>query len=172
MFYWVAAHDFTKRTDVLSKYLINGWQLSGALTLSSGRPTFATINIVSHLARDAQGNALTFPFFTLNGFGGDTRVPFWPVNAGRLDGVNKLDARLTKRLPISERVNLALSFEAFNVTNSPYNTNIGSGASHNAYAATNGVLAPSVGYGVGTASAGFPDGTNVRRAQVSLRLTF
>ena len=43
---------------------------------------------------------------------------------------------------------------------------------HNAYAATNGVLAPSVGYGVGTASAASPDGTNVRRAQVSLRFTF
>ena len=172
VFYWIASHDFTKRTDVLSKYLINGWQLSGALTLSTGRPTFATVNIVSHLQRDAAGNALTFPFFTLNGFGGDTRVPFWPPNAARLDGVNKLDARLTKRLPITERVNLSLNFEAFNVTNSPYDTNIGSGPAHNAYSATNGVLTPLAGYGVGTASAGYPDGTNVRRAQASLRLVF
>ncbi len=171
VFYWVAQHDFRKTNDAW-KYLLNGWQLSGALTLSSARPTFATVNIVSHLARDAQGNALTFPFFTLNGFGGDTRVPFWPANATRLDGVNKLDARLTKRFTFAERYDLALSFEAFNVTNTPYDTNIGSGTAHNAYAATNGVLAPTVGYGVGTASAGFPDGTNVRRAQVSARFSF
>lgn len=170
--YWVAAHDFSTGNGLVAKYLMNGWQLSGTLTFSSARPTFATINIVSHAARDDQGNALAFPFFTLNGFGGDTRVPFWQTNAGRLGGVNKLDARLTKRLPINDRFNLALNFEAFNVTNSPWDTNIGSGASHNAYAATNGVLNPVTGFGVGTASAASPDGTNVRRAQVSLRLTF
>src|SRR5262249_11518500 len=117
-------------------------------------------------------NALTFPFFTLNGFGGDTRVPFWPPNAARLDGVNKLDARITKLLPISERVRVALNFEAFNVTNTPYDTSIGSGSAHNAYSETNGVLTPLAAYRVGTASGGFPDGTNVRRAQVSLRVTF
>ena len=166
VFYWVAQHDFTKRSDAFSKYLINGWQLSGVTTLSSGRPTFATVFIVSQPA------GLTIPFFTMNGFGGDTRVPFWANNAARLDGVNKLDARITKLLPITERFKLALNFEAFNVTNTPYNTSIGSGASHTAYNATNGAIAPVAGYGVGTASAGFPDGTNVRRAQVSLRLTF
>ena len=107
-------------------------------------------------------------FFTLNGFGGDTRVPFWEVNAARLDGVDKVDARITKALPISERLKLTLNFEAFNVTNSPYNTNI----NHQAYIANLGVLTPSAGYGDGSVSAGYPDGTNVRRAQVSLRLVF
>jgi hypothetical protein len=163
---WVAKHDFTKRTDAFSKYVVNNWQLSGVTTLSSGRPTFATVFIVSHIA------GLQFPFFTMNGFGGDTRVPFWQPNAARLDPVMKLDARLTKSLPFSERYKLTLNFEAFNVTNTPYDTNIGSGSGHNAYNATNGVLTPLAAYGVGTQSAGFPDGTNVRRAQVSLRFTF
>jgi hypothetical protein len=163
---WVARHNFTRRTDAFSKYVLNHWQLSGVTTLASGRPTFATVFIVSHIA------GRQFPFFTLNGFGGDTRVPFWPVNAARLDPIYRLDARLTKTLPFSERWRMNLNFEAFNVTNSPYDTNIGSGTAHNAYNATNGVLTPLAGYGVGTQSAGFPDGTNVRRAQVSLRLVF
>jgi outer membrane receptor protein involved in Fe transport len=166
VFSFVASHDFTKRTDAFSKYALNGWQLSGVTTLSTGRPTFATVFIQNHIS------GLQFPFFTLNGFGGDTRVPFWPANAGRLDGVNKLDARITKILPITERVKLNLNFEAFNVTNSPYNTNIGSGSSHQAYNSNFGVLTPIAAYGAGTASAGFPDGTNVRRAQVSLRVLF
>jgi hypothetical protein len=103
---------------------------------------------------------------------GDTRVPFLPTNAARLDGVYKLDARLTKNLPFGERYRLTLNFEAFNVTNTPYDTSIGSGAAHNAYSAANLILTPLAGYGVGTQSTGFPDGTNVRRAQVSLRFVF
>jgi hypothetical protein len=162
VFYWVAQHNFTRRTDAFSKYLINGWQLSGVTTLSSSRPTFANVFISTHIA------GLSFPFFTLNGFGGDTRVPFWPVNAARYGGVYKLDARITKLLPVSERMKLSLNFEAFNVTNTPYDTSI----NHQAYTAANGVLTPSAGYGTGTASAGYPDGTNVRRAQVSLRFAF
>lgn len=162
VFTWIASHNFTKRNDAFSRYVINNWQISGVTTLSSGRPTFANIFINTHVT------GLVFPFFTLNGFGGDTRVPFWPTNAARLDGVYRLDARLTKNLPISERYKLAINFEASNVTNSPYDTNI----NHQAYTATNGVLAPSAGYGQGTQSAAYPDGTNVRRAQVSLRFTF
>jgi hypothetical protein len=36
----------------------------------------------------------------------------------------------------------------------------------------NGILTPVTGSGKGTASAGFPDGTNARREQVSVRYTF
>jgi hypothetical protein len=161
IFYWVARHDFTRRTDAWSKYLINGWQLSGVTTLSSGRPTYAFISVATPLSGLAFTN-------TLNGFGGDTRVPFWPVNAARLEGVYRLDARITKQLPVNERLKLNLNFEAFNVTNTPYDTII----LRQAYSAANGVLTPSAGYGVGSASTGYPDGTNVRRAQVSLRLLF
>jgi hypothetical protein len=160
VFNWVAQHNFTKRTDPFSKYLINYWQLSGIATFASGRPTFATINIQTKL------QPLTN--FTLNGFGGDTRVPFWAPNPVLLDPTKRLDARITKILPFSERYRLMLSFEAFNVTNSPYNTNI----NHTAFNAVNTVVSPALGYGIGTNSAGFPDGTNVRRAQVSARFVF
>jgi len=38
--------------------------------------------------------------------------------------------------------------------------------------ANGNVISPLPGVGVGTASSGYPDGTNARRAQVSARFTF
>jgi hypothetical protein len=49
-----------------------------------------------------------------------------------------------------------------------YNT----GVNTEAYSLANGVISPTAGVGVGNQSQGFPDGTNARRAQVSLRLVF
>ena len=41
------------------------------------------------------------------------------------------------------------------------------------YTATKGVLQLTpTGYGIGNADGGFPDGTQARRMQISLRLTF
>jgi len=61
-----------------------------------------------------------------------------------------------------------VNFEAFNIFNRTSNT----GVLTEAYSATNFVLTPTPGVGQGHASQGFPDGTNARRAQVSLRLVF
>jgi hypothetical protein len=61
-----------------------------------------------------------------------------------------------------------LNFEAFNVFNTVYDTFVNT----QAYAASNGVLNPVSGLGAGNQSQGFPDGTNARRAQVSLRVVF
>jgi len=104
----------------------------------------------------------------LNGFGGSGRVPFLPFTNLPLDPINRMDARVTKILPFVEKIQGAISFEAFNVTNSQYNTGIIS----ELYNASAGVIRPSIGTGTGTASQGFPDGTNARRAQVSFRLVF
>jgi hypothetical protein len=65
-------------------------------------------------------------------------------------------------------MNLGLSFEAFNVFNTISNTSVVS----NAYFANGNVIKAGVGVGNGTASNGFPDGTNARRAQGSARFTF
>jgi hypothetical protein len=35
-----------------------------------------------------------------------------------------------------------------------------------------GILSPATGYGVGSASQGFPDGTNARRLQLGLRFAW
>ena len=141
--------------------MINNWQLSGITTLASALPATATVFVSRALA------GLAFPQ-TLSGFNGDPRVPFWPVNNLRMDDVTRVDARLSKIVPLKERIQLLLGFDVFNLTNTIANTAVFT----QAFTATNGVLKPTPGLGTGSASAGFPDGTNARRAQVSARLVF
>jgi hypothetical protein len=105
---------------------------------------------------------------TLNGSFGSNRVPFWPFNPLEIDNIHRVDARLQRDLPFTERVKAKLSFEAFNAFNTISNTFIQT----QAYTATAGVLRPVATMGNGTASQGFPDGTNARRMQVGLRLEF
>ena len=50
------------------------------------------------------------------------RVPFLPFNSLDIDKVFRVDARLTKVLPFTERVHAYLNLEAFNVFNTQYNT--------------------------------------------------
>jgi hypothetical protein len=107
-------------------------------------------------------------YTTLNGSGGWNRVPFWPVNSLDVDQIYRVDARITRQITISETVKLNLSFEAFNATNTISNT----GVNTQAYTATSGVLRPTANLGIGNQSQGFPDGTNARRCQLSLRLVF
>lgn len=105
---------------------------------------------------------------SLNGLGGSNRVPFMQRSSLRVDDINRVDARVTKVLPLSERMQVQLSFEAFNVTNSQYDTNVLS----QAYQVSGGVMRPTPRLGEGNQSAGFPDGTNARRAQFSARFVF
>jgi hypothetical protein len=175
--------------NALAKYVVNGWELDGIVTFASGRPNFesaswgSTTN-VSNLE----------PFTgTINGLGGDNRVPWLPNNPLMIDGVTRADARISKNFTIHERMNLTLLFEAFNVSNTISNTGVmsqGFTAANIAASATAApmfVVAPcsnvtaanvatkvcsSTTPGFGTASAGFPDGTNARRAQVGLRFAF
>jgi hypothetical protein len=104
----------------------------------------------------------------VNGFGGTFRVPFLPYNTLKTSSIQRVDARLSRELPFSERVKMWLNFEAFNVFNNVYDT----GVNTEAYSVSNGVFNPTRGVGVGNQSQGFPDGTNARRAQVSLRVVF
>ena len=161
---WLWAPTFTKSTSWASRYLVNGWELSSITTMASSQPTTAFVSI--------SGTQFTGVSFygtsTLNGSGGWGRVPFWPVNSLNIDKMYRVDARLSRTLPFSEKVKGALMFEAFNAFNTQYNTAVNT----TAYVATKGVLAPVSGLGVGNQSQGFPDGTNARRAQVAFRLVF
>ncbi len=154
---------FTTSTSTASRYLVNGWQLSCITTLASARPVTATVNVSG-----SQATGIYLLYTTLNGSGGWTRVPFWPVSSLDIDQIYRVDARLSRALPFSERVKAYLNFEAFNAFNTITNTAINT----QAYTASGGVLKPTSGLGVGNASQGFPDGTNARRAQVSLRVLF
>lgn len=161
---WMWQPTFTQSTSGLARYLVNGWGISGILTLSSANPWTPTITVSG---QQFTGIAMAFTS-SLNGSGGWTRAPFLPVGSLDVDQIKRLDARVERELPFTERVRAKIMFEAFNVFNMMYNTTI----STQAYSAANGVLTPTANLGIGTASQGFPDGTNARRAQVGLRLTF
>jgi hypothetical protein len=151
---------FTKSTSGLARFLVNNWQLSQITVFASSFPQTHTIF--------TSGSPYTgAPFTTsINGFGGSSRVPFLPAAGLDVDQIARTDARLTKILPFTERIHLHLNFEVFNVFNNVSDTIIYG----QAYTATAGVLRPDPRLGEPTASGGFPDGTNARRAQVSARI--
>ncbi len=170
---WLWKPTFTASTSAFAKYLVNGWELSGITTLASAHPWTATMAGASTSANGVfQGVALANS--TLNGSGGWSRVPFWPVGTLDVDQTYNVDARLTRSIPISERVKATLNFEAFNAFNTIHNT----GVQTQAYTVNSGgILKPQLTGGVsilgqGNQSQGFPDGTNARRAQVALRFLF
>jgi hypothetical protein len=142
--------------------LVNGWQLALLGTVASSQYAAPFVQV--------SGAQFTGPAFnnTLNGFGGSGRVPFWPRTSIPIDETYRLDTRLTKAFFVTERFQLHGNFEVFNTFNRVSNT----GVFTTAYQATAGVLRPVANLGGGSASAGFPDGTNARRAQVSVRVIF
>ena len=99
---------------------------------------------------------------------GSNRVPWLRRSSIPQSSYNRIDLRLAKVFPIREQMRFKFFFEAFNVTNSQYDTSV----RVQAFQASGGVIAPTPRVGEGTASAGFPDGTNARRAQIGLRYTF
>lgn len=177
---FVARPKFLKNNSALAKYVINGWEWTGLLTLASGRPVYEYVNFAptTNLPQAFTGS--------LDGLGGDNRVPWLPNNPLRLDPTTRFDTRLQKVFPIRETISLALLFEVFNLTNTVANTGIVSqgftAGNKGTVAAPNFVVAPCANAtaavcvpttpGLGTTSGGFPDGTNARRAQVGLRLAF
>jgi hypothetical protein len=67
-----------------------------------------------------------------------------------------------------------LTFEAVNALNHSYFTSVNQTAYKSVWNSTTntGTIQAVNGVGTGTATAGFPDGTNARRALASLRFTF
>jgi hypothetical protein len=163
VFSFVEQPTFTHRNGAFYKYFVNNWQLSAITTLAGGRPTTAIIRTTDTAV---PGMAFTT---TINGFGGNARVPFWPVNSLYTPPTYRADVRLSKIIPINERFMVYLNFEVFNITNTIVDTQI----TNQAYTEAKRVLTltPSA-YNAGIQSAGFPDGTNARRAQVSARVVF
>jgi len=164
---FVWAPTVTHSGNAFAKYMLNGWQLSSIVTLAAGRPYASPAVSVS-----SAGPSGLLSTSRLDGFSGNARVPFLPVNSILTPASYRADARLSKFIPImikDRQTNLSLNFEAFNVSNSWSPTAMSS----TEYIAKAGVLTLDPGaYGIGTASSGFPDGTEARRLQVSARFTF
>ena len=143
--------------------LANGWELSGIATLASARSATALILV------SGQQFTNTTPAYanSLNGSGGWTRVPFYPVNSLRMSPEYNLDARLARTISFGGRFKATVLFEGFNVLNRQWTT----GVNTVAFVAVNGLLKPVAGVGAGNASAVY-DTSTARRAQLALRLVF
>jgi TonB dependent receptor-like, beta-barrel len=163
VFSFVAQPTFTHRDGAFHKYLVNNWQLGVITTMASGRPVTAQIRTTDTAV---PGMAYTN---SINGFGGNFRVPFWPINSLYTPAAYRADVRLSKIIDIAERLRLYLNLEVFNLSNTVVDTSI----TNQAFLEAKQVLTytPNA-FGVGTASGGYPDGTNARRAQVGARLVF
>jgi hypothetical protein len=161
---------FLHNQSWVARYIVNGWQLSALGTFQSSPPTTPTVTISS---------APTAPGFTaantgsLNGYtslGLGNRVPFLPIGSLNIDQIIRVDARLAKEFAVTERFRATFTFDAFNVGNNTYYTSVNTVAY--GYSLVNGqpTLTPRPGFGAGTATQGFPDGTNARRLQLGVRL--
>ncbi|HLH19026.1 MAG TPA: TonB-dependent receptor [Bryobacteraceae bacterium] len=167
----------THSQSALAKYLLNSWQLSAITTLAAGRPAGSpSIRVSTPIGPSTPGFPGTQGLLSttyIDGLVGSTRVPWLPVNSIYTWPSYRADARISKLIPIAVKdrtLNLYLNFEAFNVSNSWAPTSMAT----QQYAETKaGVLqATPTAWGYPTADGGFPDGTQARRLQVSLRLTF
>ncbi len=162
---FVWAPVFTKSTSFFAKYVVNNWQLSSITTLQSGRPQTLTIHL-----NDTPVTGMLYSADALDGFNGNFRVPFLPVNSLYSPWVQTENFRLTKNIPLPrEGMRLSLNFEAFNIANNWSPTAL----TTQAYTEAKGILTYTpTAFGVGTSDGGFPDGTQARRLQVSARFTF
>jgi len=83
------------------RYLVGGWQLSGILTAQTGQPYSGLVN--SDLNKDSNSRT--------------DRTPGLGRNTFNLPNFVSLDPRITKSIPITERVKAQLILEAYNVLN-------------------------------------------------------
>lgn len=148
---------------------LNGWQLSTIETYATpqGVDPYVSINgLPAALSNNVYTTTISGDGI---GFASYQRVPFYPRSSLNLGTTIRTDARLTKNFAVHHEQNLSLNFEIFNAFNYNTTTSVQQVA---IFANANGTLTPSPSAGQGTASAGFPDGTNARREQVSVRYTF
>ena len=161
----------------------NGWQ--GSVIETYATPQGVDPQIVVNGQPFANANSTSTLSGIGIGFAATQRVPFEPRSSLKLGTTVRSDARLTKSFTLPREQSITLNAEIFNAFNYTTITSVQTTAF---YANNDGTIAPvtrtlnpdnsiTVGTnpttpGVGTASAGFPDGTNARRGQVSVRYTF
>ena len=155
---------FSKGKDALSRFVLNGWLISGIGTYESSMYATPTVQVIGQ-----QFTGVTMLYTTsLNATDGWSRVPFQPIGTLPIGTHQNIDVRISKALPFTERFQGRLMFQAYNVANhanySAVNT-IG-------YTAVSGVLKPVTGVGLPIASYGYPFGTTARHLEVVFRLDF
>ncbi|QOY85639.1 TonB-dependent receptor [Paludibaculum fermentans] len=161
---WTWQPRVIKSESAAARFLLNGWELSSVTTLASPLPATAMAIV---LGQQFSGVPSAFAN-SLTGAGGWSRVPFLPVNSLRGDNEYSVNARLARPLPFTERFTGRLVFEAYNLLNTQFNTNVNTAA----YTVTNGIFTPIASAGTGNATRGYITGSNARSLQVSFRLNF
>jgi len=163
---WTWQPVVNKKNDALSRYLLNGWRVSGIATYTSS--TFVT-PLVEVAGQQFSVGKITMSYpSSLNGTGGWSRVPFENVNILPIGSHLDLDARVSRTVPFTTRLQGKLMFEVFNVTNHQNNSSVNTIA----YTATSGTLTPVTGLGTPIADTAYPFGSGARRVQVAFRLDF
>lgn len=159
-------------TGALSRYAINGWQLSILGTFQSSPPATPTVQISSAPVPAPFSAAFTGSLNGYTGSGFGTRVPFLPISSLNIGDIERVDARIAKRFAITDRYEGMFTFDAFNVFNHTYCTSVATRAYTAAVVAGIPTLNPAAGFGACTATQGFPDGTNARRLQLGVRFAW
>ena len=161
---WTWQPVFTKKNDLLSRFLLNGWLVSGIGTYSSSMFATPLVEVAGQ-----QFTGITMDYTTsLNGTDGWSRAPFQQISSLPIGSHTNLDVHLAKALPFSERLKGRLIFEAFNVTNHQNNSAVNTIA----FTAVGGILKPVTGVGAPIASYAYPFGSGARRVQVAFRIEF
>jgi hypothetical protein len=162
---FVWAPNPMKSNTWVAKYVVNNWQLSSITTLMSGRPQTLQVKL-----NDTPVAGMLYNGSALDGFNGNFRVPFLPLNSLYSPWVQQENFRLTKNIPlVRENMRLSLMFEAFNIANNWSPTSLAT----QAYTEAKGVLSYTpTAFGFGLSDGGFPDGTQARRLQVAARFVF
>lgn len=158
---------FTHSSNLLSRMLVNGWGLSGLATLQSAPASTPVVSLSS--AYVPAGFTVAQSGSTLNGYGGSTRAPFLPLTSVPIAPITRLDVRLTKAFKFGERYQGMFTADAFNVANHTYFTGVNTRAYTYALVSNLPTLTYQTNLGTGTATQGFPDGTNARRLQIGVR---
>ncbi len=147
-----------------AKYLANGWQLSGMGIVASPEGTTPLI-----IMGGQQIASLTMVYTnTLNGSGGWARAPFEQINSLKGQYQTQVNARLSKSVPINEKIKGSLIFEGFNVLNRQYTTSV----SPVAYSVTSGAIRGVTGAGEPIASQGYPGQLTARTMRLAFQLVF
>jgi hypothetical protein len=154
--------------DSIPARVLNGWQLAGIITAANGLPETPIVLVSGQQFAAAGKTYITVYTNSLNGSGGWSRDPFVTPQEMWTDPAYVFNARVTRVLPITERVRAMLMFEAYNALNRQYDTSLNTIA----YTAALGAIRPVPDVGVGNASNGYPFGTNARYCQVAFRLEF
>jgi hypothetical protein len=155
--------------------LANGWTVSGIGTGASAQSVTPLV-----LVQGQQFSSGTMLYTTsLSGSGGWPRAAFDPIGNLHAAPQYSLNVRVARTFPLSARFKGTLAIEAFNVLDRQAATVV----NPIAYVSTEqyvqgstvnqvGFVRPVAGAGTGIASLGSSDGTNARRCQIELRISF